>query len=609
MSRPLRADEDPCPAAADARARRSGEAVQCGQLHQEQGSACEICERLHGWSFGGHRARHHRRLSHDPSPSLPPEVASVAAVALGCSCGSCAPPPDLASGVRQKVSRGEVEKKWPCVFRRARAKELAKWSEMRAVRRLEAGERAPSVPTDCLWVDEWKLKDGAAIAKSRIVVNGSRAESVVHTFCPVPDAETVRAACVYGVSRRWRVMLADLRNAYLQSPAAVSGAYVRLPRDELPGDAPYRGGEVLEALSSLYGFDWAGKSFSDWKAARLQELGWSSVGQCLWVRREAGTVVAMLCDYVDDVQIWASDPWLEFRVLSGAMMFDEPVEVGEIPVRFLGAEMSMIDGVVHISMKRYVLGMDVPSDVPARYRPSDLRAAGMTPVESADASTHACKRDFQRLIGQLAWVARFVPEAAFMHSALGRHSSAPSPSLLRLLQESCAWLRRLPCVAAFSSVVGCPMLLVHCDASFDVRRMEGRLGWQIQILGEDAPLVGLADALRNVIAWRAGRIRRKVASTTSAEMFALLDVLKVLPRYVGLVSALWGRVAVHVCTDSAPLFAQMVSGFARSDPALQGTLEFLREALRDMRGKLHQVPTRLQRADGLTKPLPMIGGG
>ncbi len=98
------------------------------------------------------------------------------------------------------------------------------------------------------------------------------------------------------------------------------------------------------------------------------------------------------------------------------------------------------------------------------------------------------------------------------------------------------------------------------------------------------------------------RSDRKLASTTSAELLAQQEGVKLMPLYLRAVEVMWGkRPEVVFVTDSQPLLGWLRTGWVATDPALQGTLEFVRSRIDEMGSRVLWVPTAEQRADRHTK--------
>ena len=105
------------------------------------------------------------------------------------------------------------------------------------------------------------------------------------------------------------------------------------------------------------------------------------------------------------------------------------------------------------------------------------------------------------------------------------------------------------------------MLAMWVDAAYSVKDCSGRLGYECQLLDQTDFTKDLAKLpSHNMFAWRSMKIKRKVASSTAAELLALKEGIEVVPLYSDLVKELWGVTPREVyITDSQPLLAWLAS--------------------------------------------------
>ena len=98
------------------------------------------------------------------------------------------------------------------------------------------------------------------------------------------------------------------------------------------------------------------------------------------------------------------------------------------------------------------------------------------------------------------------------------------------------------------------------------------------------------------------RCKRKLASTTSAELCALLEGVKALPTYIALCEKLWKiNPKVILVTDNQPLLGWLRTGWVDTDPHMQGMLDLVRDRIDTMKATVLWVKTTEQRADKHTK--------
>jgi len=96
--------------------------------------------------------------------------------------------------------------------------------------------------------------------------------------------------------------------------------------------------------------------------------------------------------------------------------------------------------------------------------------------------------------------------------------------------------------------------VVWGDASYQLHKKEGRLGIEMQLVDE-GELTNLDEiGEHNTVYWLSRKIGRKLGSTTSAELLAMRDAVKMSWSFIHFVRKLWGEMPpVVVVTDSQPL--------------------------------------------------------
>ena len=106
--------------------------------------------------------------------------------------------------------------------------------------------------------------------------------------------------------------------------------------------------------------------------------------------------------------------------------------------------------------------------------------------------------------------------------------------------------------------------------------------------------------------WRSQRCKRKLVSTTGAELLALLEGVKKSPLYSKMILTMGGKEPpVIFVTDSQPLVSWLRKGWVDTDPHLQGSLDLVRERIKEYKAKVIWVSTKSQRADRQTKSIPV----
>eukprot|EP00919_Chromeraceae_sp_WS-2016_P015747 GHVR01037316.1.p1 GENE.GHVR01037316.1~~GHVR01037316.1.p1 ORF type:complete len:124 (+),score=4.48 GHVR01037316.1:209-580(+) len=112
--------------------------------------------------------------------------------------------------------------------------------------------------------------------------------------------------------------------------------------------------------------------------------------------------------------------------------------------------------------------------------------------------------------------------ASYAFSDLSKYSDKPTSSKLRTLKTvlyQLAMNEKGLLLSKLSLDEGSAEIRVWTDASYDLALHTGRTGYLIQLVDSDTN----QESTINSIAWKSKAIKRKVSSTTAAELFALLQ--------------------------------------------------------------------------------------
>ena len=151
-----------------------------------------------------------------------------------------------------------------------------------------------------------------------------------------------------------------------------------------------------------------------------------------------------------------------------------------------------------------------------------------------------------------------------------------------------------------------PQIVWWVDGSFNLISCEGRIGYEVQVLDAD-DVQGVHGVFENLptsklVAWSSQRCKRKLCSTTAAELMALVAAVKKAPEYIRLVQSLWGvQPNIIFLTDSQGALGWLRKRKAEKDPAMQGYVELVCERIEEMKAEVLWVDTKVQRADRQTK--------
>lgn len=542
----------------------------------------------------------------DPDPD---EATMLATLALGVRAAELTEnkAKNQLEATKEEIARGS--------HREADMSELRRYAELRVlgprVKHVTAAIRARLFPAG--WRRTWKGEGDHREPKSRLYARGNldkRDKGWIETYSGTMDAGLMRLAMVYGLERRWGVAKGDVKTAFLQTDST-SELCLRLP-DDLPKEAILLGfepGGVYPMLKAVYGLAESPKLFTDAYKKAAAELGWDEAAQSIMVHDgEAGSkcVEGLMLMHMDDMFNIADKPKATLEALDQKFTMgtiEEP-KAGET-MTYTGLDIAWDGkkGSCSIGQKRYAAAIKTELSDKERKRIFSAADLKLTEPNEIDKKYEGAQ---QAWTGVLGWLAKTQRHLSVVFGDISRNNTRPSRSSVVSAMRACEYakLTHTPLVL---EAVKKPALVFWVDASYNVTTCDGRLGWEVQIVEADS--IGddvAAITENNVLAWRSRRCERKLASTTSAELMALLEGVKLAPAYVKLVERLWGsKPRVVFVTDNQPLLAWLQTGWVQTDPAVQGVCDLVRERIHDMCAEVLWVATSKQRADKHTKFIPV----
>uniref|UniRef100_A0A0G4HBW3 Reverse transcriptase Ty1/copia-type domain-containing protein n=1 Tax=Chromera velia CCMP2878 TaxID=1169474 RepID=A0A0G4HBW3_9ALVE len=455
------------------------------------------------------------------------------------------------------------------------------------------------------WVRTWKLKEGKRVVKSRLVARGfqdSRNWSVLETYSGTVDASLARVAFLWAVLKGLQAAKIDVSTAFLQVPMK-DVVWLRLPSN-LPVEV-YPGlytGVFVRIQRAVYGLKDTPKVYTSYFKKKVSSLGWTEIAESILVRKnKKGGIVALLVMHVDDLFIFSPSVDEDVKQIQELFDTDQPERMDNGELHFyVGMSIWMRPGEMLLDQSTYIEGMVKGVSEKAK---KPLTEKDLLLPETAETDM-SLQEQQQKNMGCLGWAVKTQPSLSFLFSHLSRFNSRPSCESV-LASEKALWHAfKTSRPLSLHSVPSLPVLLVWEDAFYQLHKKEGRLGVEIQLVDE-GELTNLDEiGEHNTVYWLSRKIGRKLGSTTSAELLAMRDVVKMSWSFIYFVRKLWDEIPpVVVVTDSQPLMHQIGSKQCKSEPRMQGELEYVLENLMELGAKVHWIKTGSMHADRQTKLL------
>ncbi len=458
------------------------------------------------------------------------------------------------------------------------------------------------------WRRTWKGTGNERSAKSRLFVRGyedKRDQGWLETYSGTMNFALMLIALVYALVKGWRAAKVDVKTAFLQTES-VSELYMRLPKDLPPGAAAlgFVPGGVYPQKKAVYGRTDSPRLFTDSFKQAASAEGWVEADESILVRRnDGGEVNGLLFMHVDDLFCAAEQPEAELKQLQTEFKMGPIEELTKDVVKpYIGIDIEWdgTGGVCRLGQEKYA--NEITTGLTEKEKRKKFGVGDL--ALGADGGIEGLQKQQQAWVGVLGWLVRTQPHLSVVFGEVSRNNTRASNSTVLAARRACEYAKATHRPLCLFRVVR-PAFVLWADASYDVTTCDGRLGWELQLVSECDVDGGKGIArlrVGNVVAWRSKRCTRKLASTTSAELVALLEGIKAMPRFLRFTRALWGVVPrLLVGTDSESLLGWLRTRRAKTDSAMQGVLELVIERLECAGALVLWVPSEQQRADRHTK--------
>uniref|UniRef100_A0A0G4I466 Reverse transcriptase Ty1/copia-type domain-containing protein n=1 Tax=Chromera velia CCMP2878 TaxID=1169474 RepID=A0A0G4I466_9ALVE len=443
------------------------------------------------------------------------------------------------------------------------------------------------------WVLTWKMKGGERVPKARLVCKGFQDDRKnVETYSGTVAWWALLVCFVFASSKGWKVGKSDVHTAFLTAQIS-DDVFVQLP-GRVPEGSPegFASGEVSQLLCAMYGLKDAPRLYGQHFKRIAGECGWEEVTESVFMKKEAGSMKAVMAVHVDDLLVFPDDPVRDLEPLRKRLEMDEPeiLEYGG-EMGYTGMEVKRTEQGFALSQKAYLESIPVQKE--------DLPRKSLSPelIESSaeEETDESLVSVMQKVMGVLGWVCCMTADLAYLFSELSRYNSRPSGSKLVAALLTLIRVREKGDCLQFSGVDN-PKLALFVDAAYSFSCCEGRGGFEAYLVDKKESIANMRFS--NLVAWKSKRIKRKLISSTSAELCALVDGVKQSFQWKRLAKALCMKpLEVEVYTDSAPLMEQLESGQSRREPRMDSLLAYACQELRALKAKVPWVQTDKQRAD------------
>lgn len=467
-------------------------------------------------------------------------------------------------------------------------------AEMRSMKELDVWDLVKPDPArkaiGCRWVYKVKTKENGAIDKfrARLVLKGySQRKGIDYTelFAPVARLDSVRLLMSIAVEEQLVTHSFDVRTAFLHAPLS---EFIQM--EQAPGFEDGTG-RVCRLKKALYGLKQAPRAFHQRFKEILLGLNLTQCDSdpCVFQRKDTQRLIIAV--YVDDGLILASTSKLVTETLN---QLKQKLEITSQPLNyFLGIQFkAMPDGGIFMYQQKYI------EEVVKRFGMENAKPVA-TPMDNAIYSNELDKEPrqeypFRELVGSLSYIAistRF--DIAFAVGYLSRYLDK---------YTSKHWIAGLRVVRY---LLGTSSMGLHFRQKAD---------YDIQAFS-DSDFASDTETRRSTsgeifkrchaaVTWGSNRQTIVTLSSCEAELLASCSAAK---------TALWLKQFLHelgyevtpvIGIDNQSTIRLIEnSQFHKRTKHIEVKYHFCREKVEQGKIKVKYVPTELNEADILTKPL------
>ena len=445
----------------------------------------------------------------------------------------------------------------------------------------------------CRWVYKIKTKSDGSVEryKARLVAKGYSQKygmDYEETFAPVAKMTTVRTLIAVSSIRQWKIYQMDVKNAFLNGDL----------REEVymspPPAIAHQPGEVCRLRKALYGLKQAPRAWFEKFSTVITTLGFraSNHDSALFVRcTSAGRIILSL--YVDDMIITGDDHdgieslkrdlAIRFAMKDlGLLRYFLGIEVAQSPKGYLLSQTKYISDLFERARLTDNRTTDTPIETNAKYSPTDG-------VPLSDPSL------YRTIVGSLVYLTVTRPDIAHAVHVVSQFVTAPSSvhwgAVLRILRYLRGTQFRTLAFPSTSSLE----LRAYSDANWDsdIYDRKSTAGYCV-FLGDS--LISWKSKKQDVVSRSSTESEYRAMAIATCEVVWLRWLLADMGVYIS-------RPTPLCCDNESAIMIAKNSVFHERTKHIEIDCHFTRHHLQKGTISLPYVPSKLQIADILTKPL------
>jgi transposase InsO family protein len=430
--------------------------------------------------------------------------------------------------------------------------------------------------------------------KARWVIRGDQQREGIdfnETFATVVKPMSYKLIFAIAAALDWEIDQMDVKTAFLYGKVEET-VYMEQPTGLEDGST-----KVCKLDRALYGLKQAPRVWYETLAEFLRELGFSPLDTDHSVFHKKGVIIAI---YVDDLLITGRDR-KEIDLLKEALSRRfQMSDLGAVSY-YLGMTITRdrSNRTLRLGQRSYItrmirdFGMELSKEAPT---PMDTASSNLVPAPKDYSASPQDIKEYQRLIGSLMYaMLGSRPDIAFAVSMVSRFASNPMPEHITAAKRILRYLKKtidfeLTYRGDLTALTG------YSDADWagdkDTRRSTGGFVFNVG---------------SGIVSWSSKRQATVALSSCESEIMAETQAAKEAIWLSNFLSEILQQKQVAVvihCDNQGAIALAKNDQFHAKSKHIHIREKWVQEAVAADRVQLEYIPTNLQLADGLTKPLP-----
>ena len=431
-----------------------------------------------------------------------------------------------------------------------------------------------------------KHSDGSVQTRARLVAQGFEERETVMSDSPTMDSTSLKIIFMAAQSRRWKVITADVKAAFLQGLPLTE----RVVRVTPPPEANVPAGHVWELQVALYGLQDASLRFH-WKVCKVfkeLEMQQSKLDPAVFYAKDkkTGNIKGIIGTHVDDFLVTGEKTWMnEITKAIGAKF--ELGKVEDTDFLYCGHRIRQNGEKCTMSQEEFATEVKPFEIAPARKK------------QSAEKVTEKERAQLRSGAGKIGWMARLTrPDLIFAQIEASSNVTRAEVSDLKLINKALIRVADTKCelnIPKLKEDVKQWKIQLFTDAAWQNLNQVGSTGGRV---------VFISDGKYSFpVHWAAHRLRRVCHSSQAAEIMSMNEGLNDTAFIRQMINEITGiHVPIQLTIDNKNAYRAITGTTAPTDKKVRCEAAGVREAL--MEGEVERV--RLVRgkamlADVLTK--------